>query len=212
MGSVYIPIFIQGVTGGSATNSGLILLPMMLGVVVSAQVGAISAAKFGYRNVMLIFALIFVTGMYLLSTVSAETTRATVTWYMIIIGLGTGASFSVLNMAAIHNIAPVHRGSANSTVSFVRQLGMTLGITVYGIIQRNVFSDNMKETFKGTGQMFNSAQSDPRALLSEQARSHMPEQVLNKIIDALAEFNRLYLFMGTCSCCLSRRICFLTDE
>ena len=147
VGAVFIPIFIQGVTGGSATNSGLILLPMMLGVVVSAQVGAISAAKFGYRNVMLIFAFIFVVGMYLLSTVSAETTRATVTWYMIIVGLGTGASFSVLNMSAIHNISPEHRGSAYSTVSFVRQLGMTVGITIYGIIQRNVFTDRFERFF-----------------------------------------------------------------
>lgn len=187
VGSVYIPIFVQGVTGGTATNSGLILLPMMLGVVVSAQVGAISAAKFGYRNVMLFFALIFVSGIYLLSNISAETTRATVTWYMIIVGLGTGASFSVLNMSAIHNIPPERRGSANSTVSFVRQLGMTVGITIYGIIQRNVFSNNMKETFKETGQMFNVSNSDPRELLSEQARSQMPEPVLNKIINALAD-------------------------
>jgi EmrB/QacA subfamily drug resistance transporter len=188
VGSVYIPIFIQGVTGGSATNSGLILLPMMLGVVVSAQTGAISAAKFGYRNIMIIFALIFVTGIYLLSTVSAETSRATVTWYMIIVGLGTGASFSVLNMAAIHNIPSERRGSANSTVSFVRQLGMTVGITVYGIIQRNVFSDNMKETLGGAGPMINGgAESDPRALLSEEARANIPEPVLNKIIDALAD-------------------------
>lgn len=185
VGAVFIPIFVQGVTGGSATNSGLILLPMMLGVVVSAQVGAISAAKFGYRNIMLFFALIFVTGMYLLSTISAETTRSTLTWYMIIVGLGTGASFSVLNMSAIHNISIEHRGSANSTVSFVRQLGMTIGITVYGIIQRNVFSDKMKDTFHGSEQIVNGS-NDARALLSEQARAHIPEAVLNKVINALA--------------------------
>ncbi|WP_409299941.1 MDR family MFS transporter [Peribacillus sp. SCS-155] len=188
VGSVYIPLFIQGVTGGTATNAGLILLPMMLGVVVSAQTGAISAAKFGYRNVMLVFAVIFLIGIYLLSTVNADTTRATVTWYMIIIGLGTGASFSVINMAAIHNIGPDRRGSANSTVSFVRQLGMTVGITVYGIIQRNVFSDDMKETFKEAGQMFSGdGQSDPRALLSEEARAHIPLPILDKIIDHLAD-------------------------
>lgn len=187
VGAVYIPIFIQGVTGGSATNSGLILLPMMLGVVVSAQIGAISAAKFGYRHIMLPFAFIFVVGMFLLSTVTAETTRTTITYYMIIIGLGTGASFSVLNMAAIHHILPVNRGSANSTVAFVRQLGMTVGITIYGIIQRNVFTDNMKETFHTTGQTLGGGTStDPRVLLSEQARANIPESVLHKIVEALA--------------------------
>lgn len=187
VGAIYIPIFIQGVTGGTATNSGLILLPMMLGVVVSAQTGAISAAKFGYRNVMLVFAVIFLIGIYLLSTVTAETTRTTVTLYMIIVGLGIGASFSVLNMSAIHNMVPQRRGSANSTVSFVRQLGMTVGITVYGIIQRNVFTDKLNETFKGTGQMIQGGvQSDPHALLSEQARAHIPKPILDRIITDLA--------------------------
>nr|WP_263326363.1 MDR family MFS transporter [Neobacillus sp. Marseille-Q6967] len=188
VGSVYIPIFIQGVTGGSATNAGLILLPMMLGVVVSAQTGAISASKLGYRKVMIFFAVIFICGIYLLSTVTADTTRATITFFMIIVGLGTGASFSVLNMAAIHNIGPERRGSANSTVSFVRQLGMTIGITVYGIIQRNVFSDNMKEAFGPAGNMFEGGpQSDPRALLSEEARANIPKPVLENIIDSLAD-------------------------
>lgn len=187
VGTVYIPIFIQGVTGGTATNSGLILLPMMLGVVVSAQSGAMTAARFGYRPVMLVFAVIFLIGIYLLSTVTADTTRTTVTIYMVIIGLGTGASFSVLNMAAIHHIGPEQRGSATSTVSFVRQLGMTVGITIYGIIQRNVFTDRLKETFGSTGQMFQgSAGADPRALLSEQARAQIPKPILEKIIGDLA--------------------------
>ncbi|MDP4164312.1 MAG: MDR family MFS transporter, partial [Bacillota bacterium] len=187
VGSVYIPIFIQGVTGGTATNSGLILLPMMLGVVVSAQTGAITAAKFGYKKIMMIFAFIFVAGMYLLSTVTAETTRTAVTFYMIIVGLGTGASFSVLNMSAIHNILPAKRGSANSTVSFVRQFGMTVGITVYGIIQRNTFSDSLKKIFGGAGNMYNGgAQSDPRALLSAQARANIPAPILDKIVHSLA--------------------------
>lgn len=185
VGSVYIPIFVQGVTGGSATNAGMILLPMMLGVVVSAQTGAITAVKFGYRNVMLVFALIFIVGIFLLSTVTADTTRSTITLYMIIVGLGTGASFSVLNMAAIHHIPPEQRGSANSTVSFVRQFGMTIGITVYGIIQRNVFSEKMKESFPD-GEQAIGAQIDPRELLAEEARANIPEPVLDKIIDALA--------------------------
>lgn len=187
VGAVYIPIFIQGVTGGTATNSGLILLPMMLGVVFSSQIGAICAPKFGYRNVMLVFAVIFLIGIYFLGTINAETTRAIITVYMIIVGFGTGASFSVLNIAAIHNMGHDQRGSANSTVSFVRQLGMTIGITVFGIIQRNVFTDKLLATFQGVGQFINSGpQSDPRALLSEQTRSHIPKPILDKIIDDLA--------------------------
>ena len=90
-------------------------------------------------------------------------------------------------MSAIHNFGPERRGSANSTLAFVRQLGMTIGITIYGIIQRNVFSDKLKETFGGAGQLFpGGAQNDPRALLSEQARAQIPKPILDKIIDNLA--------------------------
>jgi EmrB/QacA subfamily drug resistance transporter len=185
--SIYIPIYVQGVTGGTATNSGLILLPMMLGVVVSSQLGAIFAAKIGYRNVMLVFAAIFVVGIFLLSTLTVDTPKFNLTLYMIIVGLGTGASFSVLSMAAIHHIAPRQRGSANSTISFVRQLGMTIGITIYGIIQRNLFSDNMNSSFAGMGQTFQGdVSNDPRALLSPEARTAIPEPILEKITDALS--------------------------
>jgi EmrB/QacA subfamily drug resistance transporter len=182
--SIYIPLYVQGVTGGTATNSGLILLPMMLGVVVSSQLGAILASRIGYRNVMMAFAVIFIIGIYLLGTLTVDTTKLTLTLYMIIVGLGTGASFSVLSMAAIHHMDARQRGSANSTISFVRQLGMTIGITVYGIIQRNIFSDHMNNSFEGSGQAFQG--SDPRSLLSPEARKAIPEPILEKITDALS--------------------------
>jgi MFS family permease len=67
---------------------------------------------------------------------------------MVIVGLGIGAIFSVLSNAAIHHFEPSQRGSVNSTVSFIRSLGMTIGITVFGIVQRNIFSDDLKALFE----------------------------------------------------------------
>ncbi|MFD0692723.1 MDR family MFS transporter [Paenibacillus sp. GCM10027628] len=184
--TVYIPIYVQGVIGGSATNSGLILLPMMLGVVVSSQVGAILSSKIGYRNVMLIFGLIFLTGIVLLGTLTTTTPRWLVTIYMVLAGLGTGASFSVLSMAAIHNLSPMQRGSANSTISFVRELGMTIGITVYGMIQRNNFTHKMADTLGGTDQLPAGGSNDPRALLAPDTRAQIPTPVLDKITAILS--------------------------
>lgn len=117
--TVYIPIFIQGVTGGSATNSGLILLPMMLSTTVSAQLGGFLAGKTSYRNVMFGFMLLFAAGIGLLGTIDEHTTRLTVTLYMIIVGLGVGASFSVLGMAAIHHFSGAGRGQLDEFVCTV---------------------------------------------------------------------------------------------
>ncbi|PWK16566.1 MDR family MFS transporter [Tumebacillus permanentifrigoris] len=184
--TVYIPIYIQGVMGGTATNSGLLLLPMMVGTTIAAPLGAQFSSKFSYRNIMILSTAILVTGICLLGTLTTETSRTLVTVYMVIIGLGTGASFSVLSMAAIHNIDARQRGTASSTNSFLRSFGMTLGITIFGVIQRNLFTDKMTASL-GAAQFGGAdASSDPRGLLSPVARALIPAPVLEKITEALS--------------------------
>jgi len=181
--TVYIPIFVQGVYGGSATNSGLILLPMMLGSVVTAQVGGFLTTKMSYRNIMYLSGVILIGGFLLLSTITPDTSRALLTIYMVVIGLGVGFSFSVLSMAAIHPFGMEQRGSATSTSNFIRSLGMTVGITVFGMIQRNDFTAGLEKAFSGMGPM---PKGDSRELLSEQARAQIPAPILEKITDALS--------------------------
>lgn len=182
--TIYIPLFVQGVMAGTATNSGLILLPMMLGSVVASQIGGQFSTKFSYRSIMIVSGVIFVFGFYLLSTITADTTRLFLTLYMIVAGLGVGFSFSVLGMAAIHHFDIRQRGSANSTFSFIRSLGMTVGITIFGVIQRNLFNSDLKKAF--AGQSYKGPKGDPHALLSPDARAHIPTAVLEKITHALS--------------------------
>jgi len=184
-GTIYIPIFIQGVLGGSATNSGLVLLPMMLGTTISAQLGGVFVSKTSFRNIMVLSALVFITSLVLLSTLTADSSRLTVTLYMILAGLGVGASFSVLNMAAINNLPATQRGSANATLGFLRELGMTLGITIFGILQRNDFSGKLTDIFAGSGGAAPQT-TDPRALLTPEARAQIPEGILKQITEALS--------------------------
>ncbi|TWD92518.1 EmrB/QacA subfamily drug resistance transporter [Neobacillus bataviensis] len=184
--TVYIPIFVQGVYGGTATNSGLILLPMMLGSVVTAQTGGFLTTKMSYRNIMFLSGVILIIGFLFLSSISPETSRALLTVYMIVIGLGVGFSFSVLSMAAIHPFGMEQRGSATSTSNFIRSLGMTIGITIFGTIQRNNLNEGLKDAFSGMGQMKGQPFGDSRSLLSEGARNHIPPQILDKITDALS--------------------------
>jgi EmrB/QacA subfamily drug resistance transporter len=187
--SVYIPIFIQGVMGGTATNSGLVLLPMMVGSVVTAAGGGALMTKFKYRSIMIPTLFLLVAGMVLLSTLSTDSSRFIITVYMILVGLGIGASFSVLSNAAIHGVPSRQRGSASATLNFLRSLGMTMGITVFGIIQSHTLLTKLSAAFPG----FNNDQlpqgvdlSDPHALLSPQLRSHIPSEMLPHITDALS--------------------------
>lgn len=186
--TIYIPIFIQGVAGGSATNSGLILMPMILGSVFGSQLGGMLTTRTSYRNIMLISVLFFIAGIALLSTLAGDTSRGLITVYMTVTGFGVGFSFSVLSMAAIHHFDFHQRGSATSTNSFMRSLGMTIGITIYGILQRNLFSRELTESFAGMDGNGLPAQmaGDPRDMLSPEKRALIPPDVLERITDALA--------------------------
>ncbi|WP_274648557.1 MDR family MFS transporter [Paenibacillus humicola] len=185
--AMYIPIYVQGVTGGTATNSGLLLLPMTLGSVAASQVGGVMASKTSYRNIMILSGVIFLLGTYLLGTLTPDTSRWLLTVYMIIAGFGVGFSFSVLGMAGIHHFDARQRGSANSTMAFVRSLGMTVGLTVFGILQRNLLTGKLSDAFDGqTGAAAGGLLGDTRELLSPEKRAAIPKDVLDKIIGALS--------------------------
>jgi EmrB/QacA subfamily drug resistance transporter len=185
--TVYIPIFIQGVFGGSASNSGLLLTPMMLGSVLGSQTGGMLTTKTSFRNIMLLSAAFFLPGMFLLGTLTPEVSRGLVTVYMVLTGFGVGFSFSVLGMAAIHNFDMRQRGSASSTNSFFRSLGMTLGVSVFGIVQRNLFQSGMEEVFAGEGSGVPAgALVDPRAVLTPETRASIPAPVLEQITAVLS--------------------------
>ncbi|KQL44668.1 MFS transporter [Brevibacillus choshinensis] len=184
--TVYLPIFIQGVYGGSATNSGLLLTPMMLSSVVGSQLGGMLTTKISFRNIMLLSSVFFVPGIFLLSTLSPDVPRWLVTIFMVLTGFGVGFSFSVLGMAAIHGFDIRQRGSASSTGSFFRSLGMTLGITVFGIVQRNLFENDMASAFAGQQGVPGAMVTDPRAILTPETRATIPAPILEKITDILA--------------------------
>ncbi|MBO9130371.1 MFS transporter [Bacillus sp. 165] len=184
--TVYIPIFVQGVLGGSASNAGLILTPMMLGSVAGSQTGGQLATRTSYRNIMLLSGVFFVTGFYLLSTLTVDTSRAMVTLFMILAGLGVGFSFSVLSMASIHGLDMRSRGSATSTNSFSRSLGMTLGVTIFGTIQNSIFTNKLKSVFPPELANLAPKGGDTSFLLSSEANKNIPPDVLQSIKEALA--------------------------
>lgn len=186
--ALYIPIFVQGVFGGTATSSGLMLLPMTLGSVFAAQAGGMMANKMPYRNIMIISAVIFISGVALLSTITPDTTKFILSIYMLITGFGIGFSFSVLGMSTIHSFDMRQRGSANSTMAFIRSFGMTVGITIFGIIQRNSFTSGMKDIFSGEGAQGASAlpTDNARQLLDPATRAQVPPDIMSKIVDTLS--------------------------
>lgn len=184
LATVYIPIYVQGVFGGSATNAGMVLMPMMLGSVLGSQLGGYSTTRTSYRNIMLVSVLLLLTGVALLGTMSAVTPRWLVTIYMIITGAAVGVNFPVLSMSSVHDLEFSQRGSANSQIAFFRTIGMTLGISIFGSLQSHLFLSGMKKAFPGM-QIISSI-NDSRALLQPAVRAKMTPMVLHKMSSILA--------------------------
>ncbi|MEH7387650.1 MDR family MFS transporter [Bacillus sp. JJ1521] len=211
--TVFIPIFVQAVYGGSATNAGLILMPMMLGSVAGSAIGGIFQTKTSFRNLMIISVISYFFGMYSLSTLTPDTTREIMTIYMIIVGFGMGFSFSLLPTASVHNLEPHFRGTANSTNSFLRSFGMTIGITVFGTIQNKVFTQNLTDAFKGMdgGKALGNIE-DSRQIFEASERAKVPSFILDKIIYSLSDSITITFFIALIPILLSLVVIFLMGK
>lgn len=185
--TVYIPIFVQAVFGGSATNAGLILTPMMLGSVVGSAISGMMQTKTSFRNLMYVSVISFAVGLFLLSMMTPDTSRSLVTIFMVLSGVGVGFSFSLLPTSSIHNLEPTQRGTANSTNAFFRTLGMTIGITIFGSIQSSRFTEKITESFKNQplGTEF-LANQDLSGIFTSEVRSQIPTDILNIIINSMS--------------------------
>lgn len=194
-GATYIPIFIQGVFLKTATETSTVLTPMMLGVVISSQFGGRFATRFRYREVMLVSAFTLLVGSMLLGFVMDTTTsRMVITLFMVIIGLGMGVSFSLLNISTLNAVPPQYKGSASSLITFFRTIGSALGITVFGTMQKHHFQEGVKELPNINPEMAAQIKGG-QALLdpSIQAKMGLSQDIVNSLLFKLAD-SIIYIF------------------
>lgn len=183
-GATYIPLFIQGVYGESASAAGLTLTPMMLAVVASSMIGGPLVNRLSYRSIMLGSTIILTVAMVLLGTLTVDTPRWVVTMYMTLVGFGIGVNFVVLNLSVLHGLPGQYKGTAISLIAFFRTIGSALGVTVLGVIQKASYKSGLEEAFPGSPMVERFA--DPRALVMPEARAAIPADVLHSAAGALA--------------------------
>lgn len=194
----YLPIYIQSVYGASAMGAGLVLMPLLLGVVAGSASGGIFLTKTSYRNLMILSVITYFVGMLLLSTLGPESSRTLLTIYMVIVGYGMGFSFSLLPTASLHNLEPQYRGTANSTNQFMRTLGMTIGVTIFGSIQSKLLTSNLTEGFKdvseGAAPEAFSNTDDLSQIFEPAVREKIPADILDIIVSAMSNsITHIYL-------------------
>jgi EmrB/QacA subfamily drug resistance transporter len=139
VGSVtFIPLYLQIVKGHSATESGLLMTPMMLGVLVTSTGSGFLISRYGrYRAFPIAGTAIAAVALYLLSTLEVATATEVAAGYMLLLGLGLGLVMQVLVLAAQNAVDYRLLGVATSGATLFRQVGGSIGVSAFGAIFTN---------------------------------------------------------------------------
>jgi EmrB/QacA subfamily drug resistance transporter len=132
---IYLPLFMQGVLGTSATQSGNLLTPLMMGAVVGSIVtGQLNLRLGSYKIAAVTGSILVAIGMILFARMGEATQRMDVILAMIIAGTGMGLLQPVYTVA-VQNAAPRHQmGAATASTAFFRSIGSTMGVAVFGSV------------------------------------------------------------------------------
>ncbi len=133
--NAFLPLFLQVVTGTSATSSGLLLAPMMISMTITAAIAGNLTTRTGRYKWLLVVGPLASTGaLWGLSGVGVSTTSGQVTMWMILMGVGIGMLFPTITTATQNALALSDLGAGTAAITFFRSLGQTIGIGAYGAV------------------------------------------------------------------------------
>jgi EmrB/QacA subfamily drug resistance transporter len=189
-GIIYVPLFVQTVIGRSATRSGAITTPMMVGVAFAAIVsGQIISRTRKYKVLGIASLVVTFIGTVFLATMHGSTPVSLVVLYSLLVGAGSGATIPVLNIAVQNAFPNRQLGVVTSSMQFFRNMGATVGAAVFGFVLK---ADMMKGfaslNLAYLPQRAVEALKNPRVLTDQAAldaiRSHVPAPFIS-VFDGL---------------------------
>ncbi|HYL73919.1 MAG TPA: MDR family MFS transporter [Bryobacteraceae bacterium] len=144
---LYVPLFMQGVLGISATRSGSLLTPLLLGAVVASMAaGGIIGRTGRYRSLAIGGSVLATIGMFLMAAMDGNTTHWEVVRNMVIAGLGIGVMQPIYTLA-VQNVAPATQmGAATASTQFFRSIGATLGVAVFGSVLLTKYHNGFQDS------------------------------------------------------------------
>jgi EmrB/QacA subfamily drug resistance transporter len=174
MGSIfYIPLFVQGVIGSSATNSGLVTMPMMISMAVASAIAGQIMSRLGrYKFLGVLGLSIMVAGEFLLSRMDVNSTSTDATIAMIVFGIGLGTAMPLF-MLAVQNAVPYRlMGVSTSTIQFLRSVGGTMGVAIMFSLIQSHYHKNLATTVPDSVRSqpeLSKALGDPQFILNTRA-------------------------------------------
>ncbi|MEU8972716.1 MDR family MFS transporter [Streptomyces monashensis] len=172
--TLYLPLYQQSVQGASATNSGLLLLPMLGAMLVTSMVaGRVTTNSGRYKAFPIVGGVLMAVGLYLLSTMDTGTTRLTSGIYMAVLGLGMGCLMQITMLVAQNSVEMKDMGVASSSTTLFRTLGSSFGVAIMGAL----FNDRVKHVMAERAGTAGKHMTEKSAALDAKSLQKLPPMI-----------------------------------
>ncbi|TVY09020.1 MDR family MFS transporter [Paenibacillus cremeus] len=195
---MFVPLFMQGIVGISASASGTVMTPLMITMIITSIIGGQIVHKIGVKTQMLIGMFVMAGGFVLLTTLNMNTTKLAASGMMMVIGLGMGLVMSLLTLALQESFPKSELGVVTSSSQFFRQIGGTFGMTILGVMMNSksdtLLSTNLLPVLKQlpaeasgvVDQITETVHTNPQALysslLNPKAMAQFPKALLDQML------------------------------
>lgn len=185
---IYIPVYAQGVVGVSATNSGLILMPLMLGTLSMGIITGLLVTRTGqYLPFMLTGIAIMFVGTLMLTRLDHHATGTQLTLAMVVVGVGLGMAMQQFTLVVQNAVTRSDMGVATSSTQFFRNVGSTVGIAIYGAVMAGGLGERIGSHLPASASAGDMEGLDAGAVLDPGALSGLSPEVAGAVRWGLAE-------------------------
>ncbi|MDX2376743.1 MFS transporter [Microbacterium sp. LRZ72] len=183
----FVPTFLQMSSGTSAAASGLLMLPMMAGLMLTSIGSGILISRTGrYKLFPIVGTLLTGAAMVAMTSLRADTPIWLICVYLFFFGAGLGLIMQVIVLVAQNAVPAAQIGTATSTNNYFREVGAALGIAVFGAIFTSRLSENLTAVFTAAGASAQDA-ATATATIDPQTLNALPDEVRDGIVAAYAD-------------------------
>ncbi|HSX36584.1 MAG TPA: MDR family MFS transporter [Patescibacteria group bacterium] len=188
---IFLPQYQQLVRGDSATKSGLMLLPLIVGLMTASLTSGRIISKIGrYRFFPISGTFTVTVAFWLFSHIAIDTNRIVLGVWMFVLGLGIGQVMPVLTLAVQNAVDRRDLGTATSSVVFFRTIGSSLGAAIFGAIITNRLILHIHQAVPGSA----GTQAAKNLKGSAASLQHLPPPILHDVLNAFARsFHDVFL-------------------
>ena len=187
----FLPLYQQTVQHLSATESGLMLIPLLIGSTVTALIaGRITTRTGRYKALPIIGGGVMTVGMFLLTRLGLHTSLVTAGLYFAVLGLGMGFLMQITTLVAQNSVAPRDIGVASSSRTFFQQIGGSIGVAGFGAIFAHRLTAVMSARLPAVHLNSGGGQLNPVVV------AHLPALVQHVVFAAIAQAIQTVFFFA----------------